>query len=188
MGQPDSPRLTLVAGRSCDGCTMCCKLMKISVLEKPAFVWCKHCDIGKGCSIYADRPEVCRDFYCAYRHSADLGEEWRPSDCKMVVNYEDVRNRINVAVDPSRKGLWRQSPYIEQIKIWAMNALRQRGHLIVWEGADAIVVLPDREVNFGPLGNRTLVVMGRSTPLGEQYDALALEPGDPRLEQYKPTV
>jgi Fe-S-cluster containining protein len=162
--------------------------MKIDVLRKPAAVWCKHCDLGKGCSIYDDRPQVCRDFYCAYRHFADLGEEWRPSNCRMVVTFEKASNRINVAVDASRAGSWGQPPFFWQIMFWALCALRRRGHLIVWEGLEAIVVLPDREVNLGLLGNRRVVIMGRTTPLGEEYDALALAPDDPRLKDYKPTA
>lgn len=167
---------------------MCCNLMKIDELKKPAAVWCQHCEIDEGCGIYEDRPQVCRDFYCAYRLSPDVGEEWRPSVSRMVVNYESGRNRINIAVDASRSGAWREPPYIGPIKFWAQNALLGRGHLMVWDAGESIIVLPDREVNLGRLGNRIVVVMGRTTPHGEEYDALALAPDDPRLQLYKPTV
>lgn len=34
--------------------------------EKPAMVWCTHCKIGKGCSIYDSRPASCRSYACMW--------------------------------------------------------------------------------------------------------------------------
>ncbi|MFZ2031232.1 MAG: hypothetical protein WAU68_13040 [Vitreimonas sp.] len=187
MSERSQPIAGLVEGRSCDGCSLCCHLLTIPELNKPALVWCTHCEIGKGCGIYASRPQVCADYYCEYRHNADLGEEWRPTKSMMVVTFDQALNRINIGVDPSRMGAWREAPYFQQIKTWALSILRQRGHLIVWEGPEAVAVLPDREVRLGELGNRVVVVMGRTTPR-EEYDVLALAPDDPLLQHYKPTV
>ncbi len=33
---------------SCDGCTVCCKVLKIRELDKPANIWCAECKIGGG--------------------------------------------------------------------------------------------------------------------------------------------
>lgn len=178
---------TLVPGRSCENCTLCCNVLAIAALDKPRLVWCQHCAVGAGCNIYSARPQECRDFYCAYRYSAHLGEEWRPRDCGIVVNFEAVHNRINVLVEPARARIWREPPFYGQIKAWAANILRTRGHVLVWEGADGVVVFPDREVNLGDITGRVVVVMGRTTPQGDEYDALALAPDDPRLAQFKPT-
>lgn len=52
--------------RECGGCTMCCKVMHVPELEKPAGTWCPHCDIGEGCGIYDERPKPCRDFECLW--------------------------------------------------------------------------------------------------------------------------
>jgi hypothetical protein len=54
------------AGRSCGGCTMCCKVLGITELQKPVGKWCKHCEIGYGCRIYETRPAECRTFHCAW--------------------------------------------------------------------------------------------------------------------------
>ena len=53
-----------LTGRSCGDCSMCCKLLKIEEdeINKPANQWCKHCRPGAGCTIYNDRPLVCRAF------------------------------------------------------------------------------------------------------------------------------
>jgi hypothetical protein len=40
-----------VAGRSCDSCTLCCKLMPVDQHAKPAATWCPHCESGSGCRI-----------------------------------------------------------------------------------------------------------------------------------------
>ena len=39
--------------RHCGGCTLCCKLIPVEELNKPAGARCKHVRTGKGCSIYA---------------------------------------------------------------------------------------------------------------------------------------
>lgn len=52
--------------RECGGCTMCCKVMHVPELEKPAGIWCPHCAVGEGCGIYDERPKPCRDFECLW--------------------------------------------------------------------------------------------------------------------------
>lgn len=52
--------------RSCDGCTLCCRLPDIDALDKPANRACRHLS-GAGCGIYARRPQLCRDFLCLWR-------------------------------------------------------------------------------------------------------------------------
>lgn len=183
MEIPQSPGPKLVAGRSCDGCTLCCKLLNIQSLQKPRLIWCKHCDVGVGCTIYEQRPGECGDFYCTYRVSPELGDEWKPSICNMVVNFESGIRRVNVSVDPEFSDVWRREPYYSQIKAMALHMLRSEGHLLVWEGDEPIAILPDRDVRLGRGPDNIIVVRGRSTPTGEEYDAIALAPDDPRLAE-----
>ena len=179
-----SPGPALVAGRSCDGCTLCCKVLNIGSLRKPRNVWCQHCDIGNGCTIYEQRPGECRAFYCTYRVSPELGEEWKPSVSKMVVNFESGIRRVNVSVDPDFPGAWQREPYYSQLKAMALHLLRGQGHLLVWEGGEPIAILPNRDVRLGPGRDNIIVVGGRSTPTGEDYDAVSLAPDDPRLREF----
>lgn len=155
--------------------------MTIAALAKPSQTWCSHCEIGVGCSIYADRPDACRTFYCAYRHSADLGEEWRPTTAHMVVNYEKGRNRINVTVDADHPSIWRSAPYFQQIKTWAANILQRKGHLVVWDSGKTIVVLPDHEAVFENIADQQLVILHRKSAAGDEYKVLAVAQDDPRL-------
>lgn len=186
MATSQSPDPKLVAGRSCDDCTLCCKLLNIQSLQKPRLIWCKHCDVGVGCAIYEQRPSECRDFYCTYRVSAELGEEWKPSVSKMVVNFESGIGRVNVSVDPEFSDAWRREPYYSQLKAMALHMLRNEGHLLVWEGDEPIAILPDRDVRLGIGRDNVIVIRGRSTPNGEEYDAIALAHDDPRLRDLTP--
>jgi hypothetical protein len=76
MGEP----VAIVPGRACGSCSLCCKLLRIEELDKPAGVWCPHCQAGLGgCKIYGVRPGPCRSFHCAWLINPELGPEWRPT-------------------------------------------------------------------------------------------------------------
>ena len=53
-------------GKTCGSCTLCCKVVGVAELKKPADVWCGHCNKAKGCKIYDTRPQECRTFYCLF--------------------------------------------------------------------------------------------------------------------------
>ena len=163
----DPVELSLVSDRSCDGCTMCCKVLTIVEIEKPAQVWCSDCAIGTGCKIYEDRPKPCREFFCHYRRDAGLGEHWAPKKSKIIVAYEDENERLAIHVDESRKTAWRQAPFYQEIMNWVRRLTREGKHVMVWEGKNAIVVLPDKEINLGPIGaNQEMIVEKLNTPTG----------------------
>jgi hypothetical protein len=172
----------LVPGRSCQGCTLCCKLMEIDALAKPRGTWCAHCDRTRGCTIYESRPEPCRTFYCGYRKIPQLDERWKPAKAKFLINFESRNNRIVVHCDPQRPGAWRAEPYYSTIKQWAKNAVRENGMVIVWTGSHAVAVLPDKDGDLGTVRDDQ-VMLASTTPSanGPSYDVIVVEPGDPRL-------
>lgn len=137
----------LAPGRSCEGCTTCCKLLGIAELKKQPQVWCEHCAVGKGCNIYDSRPDDCRTFYCGWVLDQSLGEKWDPRHSKLVVKFE--ANRIVIHVDKDRRDAWRKEPFHTQIRRWAAQAMAMRGDVVVWEGLDGIRVLPDGEQKIG---------------------------------------
>lgn len=74
--------------RNCDGCQACCQGFLIgSVNDKPFgnMVPCSY--LGSECSIYEDRPQMCRDYYCAWAQEL-LPEFAKPSECGVVVSVE----------------------------------------------------------------------------------------------------
>ena len=163
--------IALVPGRSCQNCTMCCKLLAIDVLEKPRGTWCTHCDQKRGCTIYDKRPDPCRGFYCGYLRLADLDECWKPAKAKFLINYEDKANRIVIHADPARPDAWRAEPYYKTIKQWAATAERQGGMLLVWAGSRATVVRTNRDIDLGDVREDQLIVpVARQTERGVELD------------------
>ena len=89
-----------VKGRSCGGCTMCCKVMEITELAKPVGKWCPHCDIGKGCKIYSSRPEECRTFMCAWLVDERFSDVWKLDRSKIVITTGQEGNSVEFRCDP----------------------------------------------------------------------------------------
>jgi hypothetical protein len=137
--------------RECGDCSYCCKLPMIAVLDKPADVWCTHCKPGfQGCTIYADRPQVCADFRCEWLREPDLPDVWRPTTSKMVLSVtagSATRKILNIAVDPGTPKRWRERKYYARIKQMAVVGMT-RGDVIVRvsSGARSWIILPDSDV------------------------------------------
>lgn len=69
--------------RTCGECRECCIHLEIETLKKPAMVPCHNlCKIG--CGIYKDRPQVCRDFSCAWL-LGQMGPMGKPCKTKTLV-------------------------------------------------------------------------------------------------------
>ncbi len=81
----------LVPGRTCGSCTVCCKepTIESDTLNKVQGVLCMHCTPDRGCGIYHQRPDVCRDFYCQWRRYAWLDDSWRPDRSQMMLRATD---------------------------------------------------------------------------------------------------
>lgn len=87
--------------RSCGSCSLCCKVMSIPELEKPAGSWCPNVRLGSscgGCAIYETRPESCRSFACAWLDGF-LPENLKPDRSKAVVTASNA-GWLVVHVDP----------------------------------------------------------------------------------------
>lgn len=63
-------------GRVCGDCQLCCKLVPVPTIDKPANTRCQHQRHGKGCLVYAGRPFACRTWAC--RWLADPGATGLP--------------------------------------------------------------------------------------------------------------
>jgi hypothetical protein len=154
----------ILSGRSCGSCTLCCKVVGVAAFDKPPGKWCAHCKPGNGCGIHAMRPFDCRVFYCEWMICKGLGPEWKPERSKFVLFKTNNGNRLTAHVDPGYPSAWRASPYYENFKIWAAEAIRQDPmHLVdVMVGERLTVVLPDRDVEIGVLAADELVQMNRN--------------------------
>jgi hypothetical protein len=180
----NEPAVDYTGERSCEGCTMCCKLLSIEALNKPRLQWCTHCDIGVGCKIYEERPPECRTFYCGYLAEPGIGEHWKPTKSKMVVSRATNANRIVIYVDADRSDAWRREPYYSDIKNWARAATKSQGQILVSQGRDMIVVLPDGEANLGPVRDDQVIIARRKRGAGSTgFDHFVVDQDDPILGQ-----
>jgi hypothetical protein len=142
--------VSLVPGRSCGECSLCCKLLRIEAFNKPVGVWCAHCAPGRGgCTVYETRPAECRNFYCAWLTSAALGPEWRPNKCKMFLRSEG--HLLAIHVDPSDPGAWRREPFYARIKAFATKAVGTGQQVAVYVKDRVTVVLPNKELDVGTM-------------------------------------
>src|SRR6185503_2858722 len=89
--------MTLIEGRECGACTVCCTWPTIDKpeIQKRSGTTCRHCTAG-GCAIYETRYPICREYYCAWRALEMFGEEWRP-DRSGVLPY--VETEVDEAFD-----------------------------------------------------------------------------------------
>jgi uncharacterized cysteine cluster protein YcgN (CxxCxxCC family) len=165
---PDS-----IPQRACGDCSMCCKLAKVDELDKPAGVWCRHCAPGRGgCTIYETRPPVCRNYFCSWITDSRLGPEWYPLTCKMILTFESSGQRLCVRVEPSHADAWRREPYYSQLKQWSRAAVENRQQIVVYISKRVIVILPDKDVDFGDVELGEQIWVGaRDTPAGRTWNA-----------------
>lgn len=107
---------------------MCCKLLDIPALEKPANRWCRHCAPGRGCTIYDSRPQPCRDFACVWlesqRESNPLPPELKPDQCGVVLSFAPDRRDVMVYCDPGDPDAWKSPPVLKLLVIMSRQGLR----------------------------------------------------------------
>jgi Fe-S-cluster containining protein len=75
--------------RPCGDCTACCDGWLIGEAKGHPFGNCKACYflINKLCTIYNDRPQVCRNYQCAW--TQHLLPDWmKPNKCGVLVSVE----------------------------------------------------------------------------------------------------
>jgi hypothetical protein len=133
---------TTPRARQCGSCSACCTLLEVTDVGKSANEWCKHCDAGKGCTIYHHRPQMCRSFSCAWLQG-HLNDEWFPETAGMVVHFS--QDAINVQVDPGCSDRWREEPYFSKLCEWSLNGIRMNGNrgyaTLVVAGSDRFLLL-----------------------------------------------
>jgi hypothetical protein len=52
--------------RACGDCQLCCKIVPVKEIGKPANQRCPHQKFKVGCSVYSKRPHSCRMWACAW--------------------------------------------------------------------------------------------------------------------------
>jgi hypothetical protein len=160
------------APRDCGTCTLCCKIMEITELSKPAGSWCPNCRAGVGCTIYGQHPPSCKAFRCGYLNGA-VPEAWRPNQSHMVVTFKSGPNYPFIHVDPGYPDAWRKEPFYSQIRQWAVDLAKSDGVVLVGVNHYLTVVFPVGEKYLGIVPPDKVIATGqRATPRGIEYIAV----------------
>jgi len=126
---------------SCDGCTLCCKLLEVKALNKPEGRDCEHCKDG-GCAIYGqpERPQMCKAYQCAWLWNSNWPPSLRPDRCGVV--FEPVgKDKPEVfigTVDPERPTAWSEGAAAQA----AERITREGFGIVLRSGKDIIVLAP----------------------------------------------
>jgi hypothetical protein len=147
LGAPEGAATGQV--KPCGSCSLCCKVLRINALEKPAGHWCERFRKGVGCSVHASSPVECRRFQCFWTVSDSLGEEWRPDRSKLVL-WSNVEGRVIVDVDPSFPNAWRREPYYSTLKAWSDRDRPVKLEVLVRAGGRLWVIFPEVDLDLGP--------------------------------------
>jgi hypothetical protein len=144
------------SGRVCGDCSLCCKVMAIEELDKPARSWCRHCAPGQGCRIYDTRPAECRTFSCLWLSDARFGQHWKPNKSKLVLTASE--DGIEIRCDPAFPDAWRKEPFRSEIQKLAVSGEAHDVTVLVIIGEKMILVTPEREFQLGVVGEDQRIV------------------------------
>jgi len=99
--------MTAAPGKTCGPCTMCCSVLEIAEMKKPAGPLCIDCQLGSGCSIYSSRPQVCRDFECEWLIRRDLSRRLRPDLVGAILMEDADSDEYRAVCAPEKPMAWR---------------------------------------------------------------------------------
>jgi hypothetical protein len=119
------------SGRACGDCSLCCFVLDVPEAGKPdGDNWCPHARPGRGCSIHADRPHVCRAFACEWLRDPQLGPEWKPNVAKFVLSWDATDGLVLLVQRHPRYDRWREEPYISTLRAIAARGVGKY-HVVV---------------------------------------------------------
>lgn len=80
----------IVMEKSCEGCTSCCEGWLWGSAHGHNFFRgrpCQYVSMGKGCSIYKDRPDSpCKSYTCEWLNNQDFPMWMKPSESKVIIS------------------------------------------------------------------------------------------------------
>jgi hypothetical protein len=140
--------------RKCGPCQLCCKLMPIAEMSKPANHRCTHQRHNKGCNIYATRPTSCAKWSCQWLLGTDTADLRRPDLSRYVIDmipdFVEVEDRetgtripvevVQVWCDPKQRNAWQHDEALGAFL--ERRASEAKGALIRFSATDAVTVFP----------------------------------------------
>ncbi len=110
----DPERERRAASRSCGTCSLCCTILRVDELAKPAGRDCVHQRGQDGCAIHATRPPICRAYRCLWLQGG-LEDDERPDRTGGVVDLETTGVGLRLAIREAQPGAFDGSPALQAI-------------------------------------------------------------------------
>jgi len=107
-------RARRAAARACGPCSLCCTVLRVDELAKPAGRDCVHQRGAHGCGIHATRPGICRAYRCLWLQGG-LEDDERPDRTGGVVDLETTGIGLRLAIREAMPGAFDASPALRSI-------------------------------------------------------------------------
>ena len=109
--------------RECNNCTKCCEGWLTTTVRNTNIYPgnpCKFIEIGKGCTIYSERPkDPCITYKCAWLTEEDIPEWMKPDKINAIIDYRYVNNIKYLCVNEAGEVL--RSDVLTQLFLYAIN-------------------------------------------------------------------
>ena len=136
-------QLPMLVKKECGTCTKCCEGWLRADIRGHEMYPGKPCffvEIGKGCTIYKDRPkDPCKNFTCGWIEVKDMPEEFRPEISGVIMHMKDNDGSPYMVLSKAPN-----NP-TEQYLSWAIVYARSRNINIFWSIDDKTWWLGDNE-------------------------------------------
>ena len=151
----------------CGACNLCCQLLAVPDIHKPACVWCEHAGRPHGgCNLHGqpDYPAACASFHCLWlvSQSHAPATRWilglRPDRSGVV--FHDARDpddpdTLYIHIDPEKPDAWQWEPVKAEIEM----VLAGGGSVHVIIGLRRVVLEPDAAPQYRDDGSAATTML-----------------------------
>ncbi|ODT85904.1 YkgJ family cysteine cluster protein [Phenylobacterium sp. SCN 70-31] len=135
--------------KACGPCTLCCRVLAVGELDKPAGRTCAHQKTGVGCGIYETRPSGCRTFECVWLMDPEMPHRFRPDQTKVVLDQDAQGLRLIARCDPANPQAWRRNPMYAALKGYAADTWGTGRIVLAVAGHRTWLIAPREDVDLG---------------------------------------
>jgi Fe-S-cluster containining protein len=144
--------------RQCGSCSLCCTVLRVDELRKLGGTPCVHQRAGGGCSIYVERPGICRAYRCLWL-GGGLRDGDRPDALGAVLDVVTQGSSAWLEIREAEPGVFERSARLQEIA----HEYRQSMPVRIADTAD--VLDPARRFRVLLPGGEERVVAGEWTTL-----------------------